>query len=392
MFYGEKMKEIRELNGLSRKELADKLEITEQAVWQYENEKFLPRIEILNKLREFFAVETRYFFTPSYLNNAIVSEEKIAYRADDRESRKKTKLELSYLNFIDYYIRYFEKNIMLPNNTIKNIRNKCLEYIHKASPADRIAAIQQIAIYARKKLRISNNRDLMYILENSGIYVLEKNLGATIDAYSTCTEDGRLYIILGTMRKSAVRRNFDLAHELGHLLLHDDIDMELLSPQEFKAIEKEADLFASAFLLPEKEFIADFADIRRKSNPDAYLELKRKYMVSIASLEMRAYHLDLINYQENRYFWAQLYKKGYRKYEPLDDEIVPIKPAKIRSLVRFTLDNKVIHLDQVLQEFLVLPSFFEKLFNLDHNFFQSYLEQKQEYFSLDNIVDIKQYQ
>lgn len=392
MFYGEKMKEIRELNGLSRKELADKLEITEQAVWQYENEKFLPRIEILNKLREFFAVETRYFFTPSYLNNAIVSEEKIAYRADDRESRKKTKLELAYLNFIDYYIRYFEKNIMLPNNTIKNIRNKCLEYIHKASPTDRIAAIQQIAIYARKKLRISNNRDLMYILENSGIYVLEKNLGATIDAYSTCTEDGRLYIILGTMRKSAVRRNFDLAHELGHLLLHDDIDMELLSSQEFKSIEKEADLFASAFLLPEKEFIADFANIRRKSNPDAYLELKRKYMVSIASLEMRAYHLDLINYQENRYFWAQLYKKGYRKYEPLDDEIVPIKPAKMRSLIRFTLDNKVIHLDQVLQEFLVLPTFLEKLFNLEHNFFQPYLEQKQEYFSLDNIVDLKQYQ
>ena len=162
MFYGEKMKEIRELNGLSRKELADKLEITEQAVWQYENEKFLPRIEILNKLRDFFAVETRYFFTPSYLNHVIVSEEKTAYRADDRESRKKTKLELSYLNFIDYYIRYFEKNIILPNNTINDIRNKCLEYIHKASPVDRIAAIQQIAIYAREKLGIFNNRDLMY--------------------------------------------------------------------------------------------------------------------------------------------------------------------------------------------------------------------------------------
>lgn len=392
MFYGEKMKEIRELNGLSRKELADKLEITEQAVWQYENEKFLPRIEILNKLRDFFAVETRYFFTPSYLNHVIVSEEKIAYRADDRESRKKTKLELSYLNFIDYYIRYFEKNIILPNNTINDIRNKCLEYIHKASPVDRVATIEQVAAYARKQLRVSNNRDLMYILENSGIYILEKNLGATIDAYSTCTEDGRLYIILGTMRKSAVRRNFDLAHELGHLLLHDDIDMELLSSQEFKSIEKEADLFASAFLLPEKEFIADFANIRRKSNPDAYLEMKRKYMVSIASLEMRAYHLGLLNYQENRYFWAQLYKKGYRKHEPLDDEIVPIRPAKMRSLIRFTLDNKVIHLDQMLREFLVLPSFLEKLFNLERNIFQPYLEQKQEYFSLDNIVDIKQYQ
>lgn len=392
MFYGEKMKEIRELNGLSRKELAEKLQITEQAVWQYENEKVLPRIEILNKLREFFDVETRYFFTPSYLNKVITSEEKIAYRADDRESRKKTKLELSYLNFIDYYIRYFEKNILLPKNIIKDIRNECLQMIHNVSAQDRNVTIQSVATYARKKLRVYNNRDLMYILENSGIYILEKNLGATIDAYSTCTEDGRLYIILGTMRKSAVRRNFDLAHELGHLLLHDDIDMELLSAQEFKVIEKEADLFASVFLLPEKEFVDDFANIRRKSNPDAYLELKRKYMVSIASLEMRAYHLGLLNYQENRYFWAQLYKKDYRKHEPLDDEIVPIRPAKMRSLIRFTLDNKVVHFSQVLQEFLVLPSFIEKLFNLEHNFFQPYLEQKKEYFSLDNIIDLNQYQ
>lgn len=251
---------------------------------------------------------------------------------------------------------------------------------------------QSVATYARKKLSVSNNRDLMYILENSGIYILEKNLGATIDAYSTCTEDGRLYIILGTMRKSTVRRNFDLAHELGHLLLHDDIDMELLSSQEFKVIEKEADLFASAFLLPEKELVADFANIRRKSNPDAYLELKRKYVVSIASLEMRAYHLGLLNYQENRYFWAQLYKKDYRKQEPLDNEIVPIRPAKMRSLIRFTLDNKVIHFSQMLHEFSVLPSFIEKLFNLEHNFFQPYLEQKKEYFSLDNIIDLNQYQ
>lgn len=143
MFYGEKMKEIRELNGLSRKELAEKLEITEQAVWQYENEKVLPRIKILNKLREFFDVETRYFFTPSYLNKIITSEEKIAYRADDRESRKKTKLELSYLNFIDYYIRYFEKNILLPQNIIKDIRNECLQLIHNVSAENRIATISK---------------------------------------------------------------------------------------------------------------------------------------------------------------------------------------------------------------------------------------------------------
>ncbi|HEL8719863.1 TPA: helix-turn-helix transcriptional regulator, partial [Listeria monocytogenes] len=35
MFFGEKLRSVRELNGLSRKELADKLNLSEQAIWQY---------------------------------------------------------------------------------------------------------------------------------------------------------------------------------------------------------------------------------------------------------------------------------------------------------------------------------------------------------------------
>ena len=62
MFYGEKLSSLRKLNGLSRKELADKLNITEQSVWQYENRLMLPRIEILNQLRGLFNIETKYFF------------------------------------------------------------------------------------------------------------------------------------------------------------------------------------------------------------------------------------------------------------------------------------------------------------------------------------------
>lgn len=46
--------------------------------------------------------------------------------------------------------------------------------IHNVSAENRIATIQSVATYARKKLNVSNNRDLMYILENSGIYILEK--------------------------------------------------------------------------------------------------------------------------------------------------------------------------------------------------------------------------
>lgn len=389
MFYGEKLSSLRELNGLSRKELADKLDITEQAVWQYEKESILPRIEILNSLRNLFKVETKYFFSPVYLSSTV-SEEKVAYRAEDRESRKKTKLELTFLNYVDYYIDYFEQNLVTPKSKINDIREKSIAFL-KNSQLEKEEKIRKIAEFARSELSLTDNNELMYVLENSGIYIIEKNLGSTIDAYSTVTKDGRPFIVLGTMKKSAVRRNFDLVHELGHLLLHADVDMDILSASELKVIEKEAHLFASIFLLPEKEFTQDFLKLKRKSNPDYYIDLKKKYMVSIAALEMRAYGLDLMTYQENRYFWGQLKKKGYKLFEPLDDEFPPVRPGKIRSLFKFVLDKKVIELSDVLAQFSILPEFLTRLFSLDADIFAPYLETKKEYFSDTTIIDINKF-
>lgn len=386
MFNGEKLRNLRELNGLSRKELADKLNISEQAVWQYENDSILPRIEILNQLRNLFHVETRYFFSPEYLI-VKASEEKIAYRAKDRTSRKKTKLELTFLNYIDHYINCFEQHLLVPKTPIISIREESLKFIERSN-LERNEIIKKIAEFSRTKLSLKDNKDLMYTLENSGIYILEKNLGSQIDAYSAVTKDGRLYIILGTVKKSAVRRNFDLAHELGHLLLHANVDMDTLSPNELNIIEKEAYLFASVFLLPEKEFISDFSELKRKSNPDYYIDLKRKYLVSIAALEMRAYGLGLLSYQENRYFWGQLTRKKYKLFEPLDDEIPPVKPGKLRYLFKFVLTKNVVNLDNLLNQFNIQPTFLSKLFNLDEHFFDHYLETEKDYFREAKIIDM----
>ncbi|WP_258869863.1 ImmA/IrrE family metallo-endopeptidase, partial [Staphylococcus pseudintermedius] len=53
----------------------------------------------------------------------------------------------------------------------------------------------------------------------------------------------------------AVRRHFALAHEIGHLLLHRQIEFDMLSHEALQRIEKEADILAAEFLLPEKQFI-----------------------------------------------------------------------------------------------------------------------------------------
>ena len=386
MFYGEKLSNVRKLNGLSRKELADQLNITEQAVWQYENDSILPRIDILNELSHLFNVTSKYFFSSEYVVQKV-SEEKVAYRARDRESRKKTKLELTFVNFVDYYIHFFEQRLVMPKTPIRAVRETTLRMIQKTND-DRNEIIKRIAKYARTSLALEDNKDLMYTLEKSGIYIVEKHLGTDIDAYSTVTNDGRLYIVLGSAKKSAVRRNFDLAHELGHLLLHDDVDMDILSTSDLKIIEKEAHLFASAFLLPEAEFTNDFLSLTRKSNPDYYIDLKRKYLVSIATMELRAYELGLMTYQENRYFWGQLSKKGYKTFEPLDDEIVPIKPGKVRALLKFVLDKEVVTVDEIWHTFHIRPNFLVHLLNLETDFFEAYMNNPKDYFSQTEVLNI----
>ncbi|EAD4808889.1 helix-turn-helix transcriptional regulator, partial [Listeria monocytogenes] len=63
MFFGEKLRSVRELNGLSRKELADKLNLSEQAIWQYENQYTVPKFEVVNELKGVFNVKAQFFYS-----------------------------------------------------------------------------------------------------------------------------------------------------------------------------------------------------------------------------------------------------------------------------------------------------------------------------------------
>ncbi|EGQ0552827.1 ImmA/IrrE family metallo-endopeptidase, partial [Listeria monocytogenes] len=174
-------------------------------------------------------VKAQFFYSEPFITN-ISKVESIAYRAEDREVRKKTKMETTFINFVSYFLDKFENRLNLPVSTITLLRNESIQLYNLATDNNnKLLNLEIIAEKARKTLDIQTNADLLYKLELSGIYVLEKNMGASIDAYSTWTNQEKPFIILGNKKKSAVRRNFDLAHELGHLLLHYKIDMDSLT-------------------------------------------------------------------------------------------------------------------------------------------------------------------
>lgn len=389
MFYGEKLQSVRELNSLSRKELAEVIEVSEQAIWQYETGHTIPKFEIVNELKKSFSVKANFFYTVPFISK-LSHVDDIAYRTADRNARKKAKMETTYVNFIHYFIETFEKQLDFPASTITLLRDETLSLYYKANDANnKKSLLENIAEIARIKLNVQDNRELLYKLELSGINVLEKSMGSSIDAYSTWINTEAAFIILGNERKSSVRRNFDLAHELGHLLLHYHIDMDALTKEEHRQIEIEADTFASFFLLPKGEFLHDFSSITKKSNPKSYVDLKLKYMVSINALEYRAYKLGLLTFEENRYFHATLNKYGFRVSEPLDDEIAIIKPGKIRALFDLVFKNKLLNLPDLLHHYQIDRSFLEKLFDFENDFLQKYDTNIENiYFSNEKVVPL----
>lgn len=389
MFFGEKLKSVRELNGLSRKELGNKLSLSEQAIWQYENQYTAPKFEIANELKSIFNVKAQFFYTEPFIDN-ISKVENIAYRAKDRDARKKAKMETYFIDFTSYFLNEFESKLNLPITFITQLRDESVHiYNQQTGSHDKLLQLERIAENARKKLNLAENSELLYKLELSGIYILEKNIGSNIDAYSTWTSQDKPFIILGNKKKSAVRRNFDLAHELGHLLLHYRFDMDSLNKDEHKKVEQEANDFASFFLLPKEQFLEDFSTIQRRSNPDSYINLKMKYSVSISALEYRAYKLGLLSFEENRYFYATVNRKGYKKNEPLDEDIAVIRPGKIRSLLDLVFKNQLLSLDTILNNYHIDCSFLELLLGLDHNFLNKYSkEATRKYFNTSTVIPL----
>ncbi|WP_260449634.1 helix-turn-helix domain-containing protein [Listeria innocua] len=200
MFFGEKLQSVRELNGLSRKELADKLNLSEQAIWQYENQYTVPKFEVVNELKKVFNVKAQFFYTEPFATN-ISKVESIAYRFSDREARKKTKMETTFIDFTSYFLDKFESKLNLPTSPLPLLRDESVQLYNMSTKTnDRLLQLENIAENARKKLDVQSNSELLYKLELSGIYILEKNIGTSIDAYSTWTSQEKPFIILGNKK------------------------------------------------------------------------------------------------------------------------------------------------------------------------------------------------
>jgi Zn-dependent peptidase ImmA (M78 family) len=149
--------------------------------------------------------------------------------------------------------------------------------------------------------------NLMGLLEINGvrIFSLSENT-ASVNAFSFW-RDNKPFIFLNNF-KTSESSIFDAAHELGHLVMHKHGD-----PKETRSTEREANSFASAFLMPARDVRATAA---RRITVDTILQIKKRWRVSAMAMAYRLKSLRLLSDWQYKSACIELGRRGYRSGEP----------------------------------------------------------------------------
>lgn len=147
------------------------------------------------------------------------------------------------------------------------------------------------------------------------------------------------------------RLRFTIAHELGHIVMHEYYT---------QTMEGEADRFAAELLMPEYDIRSELIDI----SMEKLASLKMRWKTSMQSLLYRAGVLGRISDRQKQYLWMQMGKAGYRLQEPIDVEV------EHATLYREIIDAHFEDLNYTLKELCDVICLHEDEFE------QFYLEKK----------------
>lgn len=211
-------------------------------------------------------------------------------------------------------------------------------------------------------------QDLALAVEGAGVILVREETGiAQIEGLSAWSEAlGRPLILLSADKDNGYRSRFDLAHEIGHLILHRHIK-RTTDRDRHKLMEKQAHQFAGALLLPPETFATE---LRMPVTLDDLLLLKRRWGVSVAAITMRLHALGLLDEEEKLAIFKRRSARWGGKSEPGDGDRKPEQPRLLRRTIDLLVDENVMPLDAIPRHIGLAPSDIEMLTGLPESYFQ----------------------
>ena len=351
----ERIREAREACGLQAEVFAEHLDITKQAVSRFETGLASPSGETMRRIIALTGQPPVFFITPRERAASGISPFWRSLRRMELHHRKRISRRLEWASDI---VSFLDNFIDLPEVALPD-----LDFDPGSQSFDDIEAAAD-SLREEWDLGRGPIRDLSAIIELHGVILLHESVDcADMDAVS-CWQFGRPYVLYSADVSSGPRNAFNLAHELGHILLHSSVE---IASENLKAIEKQADRFAGAFLLPQESFSREVLG----TSLNHFLFMKEKWGVAISAMAYRCKELGIINSNQFSYVMRQLNLKKIRKQEPLDENFQVAEPSILGASIKMLLDNRVQSNSQIEEALALNLEDVERLCSLPKGYLDS---------------------
>jgi len=320
MVVGDRLEMARKMRGMSQQELGEQIGVSRMSISKYENDQSIPGSQHLLKLAQALDINVEYLLRPVEVNlSAPVFRKKEAL-----SKKQETKILHQTQDWVERYIQIEALFGIESKFKVPTIETR----VHQ------LEEIEDIAIRLREEWRLGLDPidNLMEVLEERGIKVwaIDQDLNHFDAAIMWVNEEAPVFVVKEGV--SGDRQRYNLAHELGHLILKlgEGVDDE-----------KAAHRFAGAFLVPEPKVYEELGRYRQNISYQELILLKHKYGLSMQAWIYRAKDLGVISESKMRSMFIDFGKRGWREIEP-GDQVIPERPGKMNQLVLRALAEGVI--------------------------------------------------
>lgn len=324
MLNPERVELVRMRLGLTKVGFADLLKIDRRTLSRFyaSSDSPLPEAavstlcEVSGYPREFFALGRVEF----------PSSEAVSFRSQRSLTAKMRDAALAVSSLAFEFDDWITDQYDLPDNAVEATRDM--------SP-------ENAAMYVRVQWGIGLRPigNMINLLESKGVRVFSLSEETRhLDAYSFWRNE-RAYVFLNTL-KTSERSRFDAAHELGHLVMHQH------TGSSHPNAEREADAFASAFLMPRDDLLSEVLWINSLHDLVRY---KKRWGVSASALAYSLHKMGRISDWHYRGYCIELGKLG-RDFEP---DAMPRETSLIWSKVLTDLWRRGVPLSRIAQMLFV---------------------------------------
>lgn len=280
---------------LTKAQLAKELDITSRSLQNYETGASSPDPETLAKIAKLLNFPQQFFYLDEDMPE--IKEHAVSFRKLSKMSEAMKGCTFAACAIAFKVNEWIEGRFNLPQADLPDLSD--------LEPEEAAATLRRM--WGLGNAPIPN---MIHLLESKGIRVFSLAEEAReVDAFCTWYE-GKPFIFLNTI-KSAERSRFDSAHELGHLVrdLYTMQHGQVHGPE----MERQADAFGAAFLMPKESVVANQPPI---CTIKYLMKLKHYWGVSLAALAYRFSSLGLVSEWNYRNLCIEMAKNGYRTNEP----------------------------------------------------------------------------